>query len=97
MALADFRISFDLAPGTPLGDGVEGSFFMETRRKGARVGMVEKRGKFKGVAIQINTDPASYGILGVYVSWGDGCLFSPPSSSSTFEDQKMTSAKWASK
>ena len=34
VALADFRISFDLAPGTPLGDGVEGSFFMETRRKG---------------------------------------------------------------
>ena len=34
-----------------------------------------------------------------YVSWGDGCLFFPPSSSSssTFEDQKMSSAKWASK
>lgn len=28
VALADFRISFDLAPGTLLGDGVEGSFFM---------------------------------------------------------------------
>lgn len=31
VAHADFRISFDVAPGTPLGDGVEGSFFTDAR------------------------------------------------------------------
>jgi hypothetical protein len=69
-----------------------GQFFHGNSAQGW--GLVGKRGKFKGVAIQINTDPASYGILGVYVSWGDGCLFFPPSSSSsTFEDQKNDKCK----
>ena len=67
-----------------------GQFFHGNSAQGW--GLVGKRGKFKGVAIQINTDPASYGILGVYVSWGDGCLFFPPSSSS-FEDQKNDKCK----
>lgn len=85
VALADFRISFDLAPGTPLGDVVEGSFFMEPRRF-----LVGKWGKFKGVAIQINTDPAGYPVMGFSESVlvGEMVVYSPPPScSSSFENQ----------
>ena len=60
-------------------------FFMEPRRF-----LVGKWGKFKGVAIQINTDPAGYPVMGFSESVlvGEMVVYSPPPScSSSFENQ----------